>query len=77
YDLFLHLIVTGNCLRLTEDDSIRIIGIRDFVARRNVKGETIEIVMRERLAKDELPEEVQPFVTQGDEETEVDYFRWW
>lgn len=76
YDLFLHLIVTGNCLRLTEGDNMRVIGIKNFVSRRNIRGEVIEIILREKTVKDELPDEVQPFVKR-DGEQEVGYYRWW
>lgn len=79
YDLFAHLIITGNALKLTEDDTIRVLGIKDFVSRRNVKGQVIEIVMRERVQVDELDEELQQFAAtlQCDDQKEVNYYRWW
>lgn len=77
FDLFAHLIITGNCLRLTENDVMRIIGIKDFVSRRNVSGQVIEVMMRERVLRDELPEDIQPFVVAKDDCHEVDYYRWW
>ncbi|AZF88095.1 head-tail adaptor [Pectobacterium phage Arno160] len=76
FDLFAHLIITGNCLRLTEDDTIRIIGVKDFVSRRNIKGEVIEILMRECVTRDELPEDLHQFCRSG-EDVAVNYFRWW
>lgn len=77
FDLFAHLIITGNCLRLTEGKSMRIIGLRDYVVRRNLKGEVIEILLRESVNKDELPEKLQVYVTRKEDDQTVDYFRWW
>lgn len=76
YDLMAHLIITGNCLRFMDGDVMRIIGIKDFVSRRNTKGEVIEIILRERVQVDELPDEIQALATKKHDE-ELDYFRWW
>lgn len=79
YDLFAHLIVTGNALKLTEEDNIRIIGIKDFVSRRNNKGQVIELIMRECVAVDELDDELQEYAVtqQHTHDQDVNYFRWW
>jgi len=79
YDLFAHLIITGNALKLTEDDSIRVLGIKDFVSRRNVKGQVIELLMRECVQVDELEEELQQFAAtlKHTDDKEVHYYRWW
>lgn len=78
FDLMMHLIVTGNCLRYMDGDVMRIIGIKDFVSRRNAKGEVVEIILRERVQVDELPPEIQVLAEKGrDLEAEIDYYRWW
>lgn len=77
FDLFAHLIVTGNALRLTEGNSMRVISLRDYVVRRNIRGEVIEIILREEVCKDELPEDLQPFLNSKDSDENVSYFRWW
>ena len=76
FDLFAHLIVTGNALRLTEGNSMRVISLRDYVVRRNIRGEVIEIILREEVCKDELPEALQPFLNSKDSDENVSYFRW-
>lgn len=79
YDLFNHLIITGNALKLNENDSMRIIGIKDFVSRRNVKGRVIEIIFRECVEVDELPEDLQQFakLLKHTDDKKVHYYRWW
>lgn len=76
YDLMSNLIITGNALRYMDGEVMRIIGIKDFCSRRNTRGEVIEILIKERVAIDELPEDVRVFA-KGTEDTEIDYFRWW
>lgn len=78
FDLMMHLVVTGNCLRYMDGDVMRIIGIKDFVSRRNAKGEVVEVILRERVQVDELPPEIQVLAQKGsDTEAELDYYRWW
>lgn len=76
YDLMSQLIVTGNALRYMDGDVMRILSLKNFVSRRNTRGEVIEILIKERTEISELPEEVQQFA-QGTEDTEIDYYRWW
>lgn len=77
FDLFAHLIVTGNCLRLTEGDSFRILGIKDFVSARNSQGEVIEIMTREMVRREELPPELQEECASEPKDRSIGYFRWW
>lgn len=79
YDLFNHLIITGNALKLNENDTMRVIGIKDFVSRRNVEGRVIEIIFRECVEVDELPEDLQQFAKtlKHTDDKKVHYYRWW
>ncbi|CUH74608.1 head-tail adaptor [Cronobacter phage Dev-CD-23823] len=79
YDLFAHLIITGNALKLTENDKIRIFGIKSFVSRRNVEGQVIELITKECIPVDELPENLQAFAAslKHDSDQEISYYRWW
>ena len=77
FDMLAHLIVTGNCLRFMDEGVMRIIGIKDFVSRRNNRGEVIEIMLRELVSLDELPEGVSKFANTKDSDDKVSYFRWW
>lgn len=79
YDLKAHLIVTGNAVRYMDGDVMRIIGIKDFVSRRNVKGEVVELMIKETVQIDELPEEIQDIALASNKDLQatVNYFRWW
>lgn len=77
YDLFTHLIVTGNVCRLMEDNRMRILGIKDFVVRRANNGKLLEAIVKEKVFYDDLPEYAK-LACQGrnEDDDEVDYYRW-
>ncbi|QGF20967.1 head-tail connector [Pectobacterium phage MA13] len=77
FDLFQHLIITGNCVRYMDGDATRILGIKDYVVRRNNKGEMVELLIREKTAVEDLPEEVQQFAGKRNPDDDVWYYRWW
>ncbi|QOC54181.1 portal protein [Aeromonas phage Atoyac1] len=74
YDLMTHLVVTGNGLRYMDDDQMRVLSLRNYVARRNAKGQSVEIIIRERVTPEDLEEDVRPFCTKGSEEQY--HYRW-
>lgn len=77
FDLFQHLIVTGNAVRYMDGDATRIIGIKDFVVRRNNKGENVELMIREKTQVCDLPEGLQQYARRRQPDDEVFYYRWW
>lgn len=77
FDLFQHLIITGNCVRYMDGDVTRILGIKDYVVRRNNKGEMVELILKEKTTVSDLPEKVQAFAGRSQPEDEVSYYRWW
>lgn len=55
-----HLIVTGNVLIRRLPDNSRVeYGVKDYGIRRSVSGDAMEIVLRDAVSLDELPEDVQ------------------
>lgn len=54
YDLLKMLIVLGNAMMVFDDDTIRILNLRNYVVRRNRRGEVVELVIREKVHKDSL-----------------------
>ena len=55
-----HLIVTGNVLIRRLPDGTRVeYGIKDFGIRRKINGDPMEIVLRDAISLDELPDDVQ------------------
>lgn len=60
YEAVLNLVVLGNvCVRLPKKDAPVVYNIRDYVVRRNTKGEVVQAVVQECTTFDELDEEVQ------------------
>ena len=54
YDLLKLLIITGNALMILEKDTIRVLSPRNYVVKRNVRGEVMEMVIKESVHKDTL-----------------------
>jgi hypothetical protein len=54
YDLLKLLIVTGNGLMVLEKGTIRVLSMRNYVVKRNVRGEVTELVVKESVHKDTL-----------------------
>lgn len=77
FDLFQHLIVTGNACRYMDGGATRILGIKDFVVRRNNKGEMVELLIREKTLVCDLPDQVQQYARRRNPDDEVFYYRWW
>lgn len=77
FDLFQHLIITGNACRYMDGDSTRILGIKDYVVRRNNKGVMVELLIREKADVCDLPADVQPFAGKRQPDDDVYYYRWW
>jgi hypothetical protein len=58
YEIFRHLIVGGNVLVFLDKKSCRVFPLAQYVIRRAPEGKILEIVLKERLAIEEVPEEI-------------------
>lgn len=69
-----HLVTVGNVLMDLSQDVINVVGIRDYVVRRNARGKIVCLIIREKYLFEELEEEAQEAyqrqfpVTQPDKE---------
>lgn len=54
YDLLKMLIVLGNALLVMDKDTIRVLNLRHYVVKRNRQGKVCELVIRERIHKDQI-----------------------
>lgn len=59
YQACRHLVVTGSALMILDKDIIRIMGLKYWCVKRNARGEVHTLIIRERLAFDELEEKVK------------------
>ena len=67
-------VITGECIieKLKEDGKYRVINIRNYVVKRDYAGTIVEIVIRETLDKETLPEDIRNTV--GDEDKQEDIY---
>lgn len=53
-----HLVVAGNGLLVLEKNALRVMGLRKYVVKRNVRGEVLHLVIKEDVRFDELDESI-------------------
>lgn len=71
YEIMTHLVVAGDVLMdLSDDETIQAHPLRNYVTRRDRKGKPVVIIIRECVRHDELDEEVLPYVTQLNPDSE-------
>lgn len=51
YDAMKHIIITGNALLVLNKDSMRVLGLKNYVCKRGVDGEVLELVTKEAVDK--------------------------
>ena len=77
FQVMRHLIVAGNVLLCLEKDQMRVIGLKNYVVKRNIRGEVMTIVIREKLKFDELDADiVMAMAHRYQDESEVDFYKW-
>lgn len=74
FELVTHLVCVGNILMDLSGDTLNVVTIRDYVVRRNAKGQVVCIIIRECYRIDELEDDVkaiyrQRFPNKRDDET--------
>ena len=78
YDGVKNIIVTGNGLLILNKDAMRVLGIKNYCVKRGVDGEVLEIVVKERVARESLDpaiiEELGTKLTCVDDHVEL--FKW-
>lgn len=77
FQVMRHLIVAGNVLLCLEKDRLRAIGLKNYVVKRNIRGEVMAIVIREKLKFDELDADIVELYSRNYQaESEVDFYKW-
>lgn len=74
-----HLIVTGNVLMILEEDKMRVVGIKNYVCKRDIYGNLVELILRDKLSFNQLKEDVQQEILKTnsyDDEEDVELFKW-
>lgn len=77
YQTLRHLVVAGNTLLFFADKGMRVIGLRNFVVKRNISGDLHCLVIREKVKFDELdPKIVELLTGRFTEDTVVEFYKW-
>lgn len=59
FQLMRHLVVAGNALLYLEKEGMRVLGVKSYVVKRNIKGEVCHLVIREKVKFDELDKDIK------------------
>jgi hypothetical protein len=77
YQTIRHLVVAGNVVLDLHKDGMRAIGLRNFVVKRNIKGEVLHLLIRERVRFDELDTSIIALMRKRySDETVVEHYKW-
>lgn len=80
YDAMKHIIITGNALLVMEDDSMRVLGIKNYCVKRDTDGKVLEIITKESVDYRGLDpvvvEELGETYTPCAENNRVDLYKW-
>lgn len=72
-----HLVVAGNVLLVLEKRGLRVIGLKNYVVKRNVWGEVMHLCIRETVKFDELDKDiVKLYRTRYQDDTKVEFYKW-
>lgn len=79
YDAMKHIIVTGNALLVLGKDSMRVLGLKNYVCKRGADGEVLEILTKECVDKLSLDPKVVEELAEKltcDPKGKVDLYKW-
>lgn len=81
YELIKLLIITGNSLMVLKGESMRVLTLRNYVVRRDVNGQVIELLIREKVHKSEMDQEGLSLALRSgqfslDNDGHAHHFRW-
>lgn len=62
FEAMRHLVVSGNVLLFIDKDGSRVFDLRQYVVRRSPQGHVLEIVVKECIAREDIPESVEEMV---------------
>ena len=67
-------VITGNCMLEKLENGYRVINLREFVVKRDFKGEILEFIIKETLSYNTIPEEFQSKVSDDDQDKDIDLY---
>lgn len=77
FQLMRHLVVAGNALLVLDKKGMRIIGLKNYVVKRNIWGGVMHIVIREQIKFDELDQSVRKLYSKVyNEDATCNFYKW-
>lgn len=79
YDAMKHIIITGNALMILDKKNMRVLGLKNYVVKRGVDGEVLELIVKESVDKLSLdPKVVEELGVKlnCDTKGKVDLYKW-
>lgn len=79
YDAMKHIIVTGNAMLVMPKDNLRVLGLKNYVVKRDSDGEVLESIIKETVHKSSLERAVVEELgdkLQCSEKGMVDFYKW-
>ena len=72
-----HLVVAGNVLLVLEKRGMRVIGLKNYVVKRNIWGEVMHLCIKENVKFDELDKDIiKMYRKQFHDDTKVEFYKW-
>ena len=72
-----HLVVAGNVLLVLEKRGMRVIGLKNYVVKRNIWGEVMHLCVKEHVKFDELDQDIiKMYRKQFHDDTKVEFYKW-
>ena len=72
-----HLVVAGNVLLVLEKRGMRVIGLKNYVVKRNIWGEVMHLCIKENVKFDELDKDIiRMYRKQYSDDTKVEFYKW-
>lgn len=77
FQIMRHLVIAGNVLIFLGKEEIRVIGLRNFIVKRNITGGVMHIVIKETLKFDELDQKVRDlYKGRYQDDSSVAFYKW-
>ena len=76
HQAFIHLIVTGNVALLYEDETMHLYKLDSYVVKRDFSGNVIDVVLKEKIGYNALPEDLATKldITEDEKKKDIDLY---
>lgn len=77
FQVMRHIVVAGNVLLFLEKENMRVFGLRNYVVKRNLKGQVMHLLIRENVRFDELEQAIVTLYRSNyQDDSKVNFYKW-